>query len=69
MVNTHIDLEKLNSEFGEGNWKIRQVSINKKHKNIPVLTISSELMKIGVNAKDYVIIAVKNNTIIIRKLI
>ncbi len=49
-------------------WKIRKVSRISKKNDYPSLNISSELSKIGINCGDYVVVAIKGNTIIIEKL-
>ena len=68
----NIDLKKLKElldrSYGEGNWRIRKVSRNKRSMNIPSLTITEDLERIGCKPNDLVIVAVQNNRIIIYRV-
>jgi len=68
----NIDLKKLkellDKNYGEGNWRIRKVSRNKRSMNIPSLTITEDLERIGCKPNDLVIVAVQNNRIIIYRV-
>lgn len=61
-------IESLNKEFGEGNWKIRQVSQNVRHNNLPSITLTKELSAIGIKPKEFVLVAIKDRTIIVRRI-
>jgi len=60
--------EELNLKYGEGNWKIRKVSRVKKNTDVPSLTITEELKKIGLEPGDYVVVVTKDNSICIEKI-
>jgi hypothetical protein len=68
----NIDLKKLKElldrSYGEGNWRIRKVSKARKSVNIPSLTITEDLEKIGCKPNDLVIVAVQNNRVIIYRV-
>jgi len=68
----NIDLKKLKElldrSYGEGNWRIRKVSKARKSVNIPSLTITEDLEKIGCRPNDLVIVAVQNNRVIIYRV-
>jgi hypothetical protein len=58
----------LDRNYGEGNWRIRKISRIRKNVNIPSLTITESLEKIGCKPDDYVVVAVQNNRIVIYKV-
>jgi len=60
--------DELNRLYGEGNWKLRQVSRARKGTNKPSLTITEELEKIDAKPTDYVIVAVADEKILIYKV-
>jgi len=60
--------ELLDKNYGEGNWRIRKVSKARKNVNIPSLTITEDLEKIGCKPNDLVIVAVQNNKVVIYKV-
>jgi hypothetical protein len=68
----NIDLKKLKElldrSYGEGNWRIRKVSKARKSVNIPSLTITEDLERIGCKPNDLVIVAVQNNRVIIYRV-
>jgi hypothetical protein len=68
----NIDLKKLkellDKNYGAGNWRIRKVSKARKSVNIPSLTITEDLEKIGCRPNDLVIVAVQNNRVIIYRV-
>ena len=57
--------EALDSKYGEGNWKIRKVSRIRKHSDIPSLTISEELERIGCRPNDFVIVVLSDGKIVV----
>jgi len=60
--------DELDKEFGKGNWVIRKVSRVSKKGNYPSLTISAELSDLGINPNDFVIVGIRDNEIVIRKV-
>lgn len=60
--------EMLDRNYGEGSWRIRKVSRARKSVDIPSLTITEDLEKIGCKPDDLVIVAIKNNKIVIYKV-
>jgi hypothetical protein len=60
--------EMLDRNYGEGNWKIRRVSRSRKRMDIPSLTITGDLERIGCKPDDLVIVVVQNNRIVIYKV-
>ncbi|MEM4483768.1 MAG: hypothetical protein QXS19_07615 [Candidatus Methanomethylicia archaeon] len=68
MIFTKDIIDSLNREYGEGNWKIRQVSKNIRHNNLPSLTLTRELSAIGIKPKDFVLVAVKDRMVIVKRI-
>jgi len=60
--------DELNNLYGEGNWKLRQVSRARKGTNKPSLTITEELERLNAKPTDYVIVAVVDNKILIYRV-
>jgi len=60
--------EMLDRNYGEGNWRIRKVSKARKSVDIPSLTITEDLEKIGCKPNDLVVVVVQNNKIVIYKV-
>jgi hypothetical protein len=60
--------EMLDKSYGKGNWKIRKVSKARRSVNIPSLTITEDLERIGCKPDDLVIVAVQNNRVVIYKV-
>lgn len=59
--------EELNNRYGEGNWKLRLVSRARKESDIPSLTITEELAKLGIKPRDWVVVAIDGDKIVITK--
>ena len=57
--------EALDSKYGAGNWKIRRVSRIRRHSDIPSLTISEELKKLGCKPNDFVIVVLSEGKIVV----
>lgn len=57
--------EALDSKYGAGNWKIRKVSRIRRHSDIPSLTISEELEKIGCKPDDFVVVVLSEGKIVV----
>ncbi len=60
--------EQLNKQFGEGNWKLRKVSRARKGAEIPSLTITEELSKVGCSPDDLVVVALVDDKILIYRV-
>jgi len=60
--------EMLDRNYGEGNWRIRKISRARKNVNIPSLTITEDLERIGCKPDDLVVVVVQNNKIVIYKV-